>query len=153
MKLQGLWRSCYAKIFPKPRILREEVDYATLEKKRAEWALVELNYWAMHLTKATEMLVKQTSFFLYDHLEIREVALLEAIAKYSKLAQEGECVGEPVRLLLKSNHEDVESIQQKLKPHLNHVMVVWEFLAELESFQVCINKTEELCRTLKTTAH
>ena len=133
MKLRGLWRACYAKIFPKPRILRQEVDYVTLDKK--------------HLTKATEMLVKQTSFFLYDYLEIREVALLEAVAKYSKLAQEGECVGEPVKVLLQANKEDVESIQQKLKPHLNQVMVVWEFLAELESFQVCINKTEELCRS------
>lgn len=133
-------------LVPKPAITREQVDYTKLDKKK-EWALVELSYWGKHFAKATEMLVKQKELILYEPLSFGEVGLLHAISRYAKLADEGEMVGSPLKVLVCANTDELMAIKAKLNKYEAGNPIVWIFLSELESFQAAIKTTEELCRT------
>ena len=102
--------------FTRPMIYKQpEPNYDRMD----EWAHVELSYWAKHFTKATEMVLKQKNLLLCDVLTISEVNFLWAIAHYSKLAEEGEMVGEAVEAMMLANGEDVESIKKKVETEVN----------------------------------
>ena len=126
--------------FTRPMIYKQpEPNYDRMD----EWAHVELSYWAKHFTKATEMVLKQKNLLLCDVLTISEVNFLWAIAHYSKLAEEGEMVGEAVEAMMLANGEDVESIKTKLEPYTVSDTIVWCFLSELETFQAAIKTHKE----------
>ena len=116
--------------------------------KLTEWVEIELSYWAKHFTKATEMVLKKHNLLLCDVLTIQEVNFLYALAKYSKLADEGEMIGNTIRVIINANVEEVERIKTKLKPEADKHAVVWVFISELESFQAAIKQKEEaVCRS------
>lgn len=126
--------------FTRPMVCKQpEPNYDRMD----EWAYVELSYWAKHFTKATEMVLKQKNLLLCDVLTISEVNFLWAIAHYSKLAEEGEMVGEAVEAMMLANGEDVESIKTKLEPYTVSDTIVWCFLSELETFQAAIKTHKE----------